>query len=573
MLVTLRARQDGLGSLNRPAIPRGAPSCRRVHCASAREVAAPASSSLQRPGRFAPPEAVPLAEPAVPTGRPKGSDKAEWFVKHVQEPVDRAVAGQQADTAQLLELLEGQATVAHGLASTEAAWREDLHRKQGVLVEAAAGLQKAAIDVQMQQGVQKAAAQARERAAQLEVKLAAARRDVAAARGGDLGVLRKLEAEVEALRGELAAQRDCQVQAAVAEQESLDRLWKKELRVARTKIKLGDGRDRLEAEAEALKSKLAEAAPTESAPKDQQGQAGQDAAAVRGAECRVASARLAAEVEGAHAALAKARAELSDAYSVVKQLEVDHTDAVNKKNSLARLVAERPPEVALKAELSTARLEVLRTGPRLQAVREEAVRRDKRVKQLEADLAALQGRLAEQQQLYAAAEAGEGKGELEEIVIATAGKDEDEDGGAGAEASSGGATVRGADVNALYPDGERLLVLASGTGRLDIVQALLGAGAEVDAANGEGETALHRAALENRPLVAQCLLIAGANARAADVESQKIPNLGSGFQHVVRLCPPQKDSRPLHHAAANNNTLIIDLLLKYGGEGGIGGAK
>ncbi|PNH09634.1 Ankyrin repeat-containing protein [Tetrabaena socialis] len=205
MLVTVRARPSRPGSLQRSVFPRGAPARRRVHCDSAHEDAAPAP--IRQPGGLVPPGAVPPAKPVAPTGMPKGKQ----LVKRFLERVEALNAGQQTNEGLLREILKGRDSLAAALERSlaeGATSREDLRSAQAALAAAAAGLQKASADAQQQGGPfhDKAAAQALERVAQLEAGLAATRKEAEAAQGRDREALGKLEAEVEALRGELAAQ-------------------------------------------------------------------------------------------------------------------------------------------------------------------------------------------------------------------------------------------------------------------------------------------------------------------------------------------------------------------------------
>jgi ankyrin repeat protein len=72
-----------------------------------------------------------------------------------------------------------------------------------------------------------------------------------------------------------------------------------------------------------------------------------------------------------------------------------------------------------------------------------------------------------------------------------------------------GADVKAAEAS--LPDGEKLLMLASRTGGVEAIQALVNAGLDVNATElRTGTTALMWAALENQPLVIKALLKAGA---------------------------------------------------------------
>ena len=90
----------------------------------------------------------------------------------------------------------------------------------------------------------------------------------------------------------------------------------------------------------------------------------------------------------------------------------------------------------------------------------------------------------------------------------------------------------GADARCTGPEGETALMIASRTGRVEVVRLLLARGADVNAKERwYGQTALMWAAAENHPAVVRALIDAGATidaraerARAAEARHRRFPN-------------------------------------------------
>jgi ankyrin repeat protein len=104
----------------------------------------------------------------------------------------------------------------------------------------------------------------------------------------------------------------------------------------------------------------------------------------------------------------------------------------------------------------------------------------------------------------------------------------------------------GADVNAVLPEGETILMTAARTGRPEAVQALLAAGARVDAREKwYGETALHWAAAENHADTVRLLV-----ARGADVDERS--NTQTYRRRSGQSVMPLGSWTPLMYAARQN---------------------
>ena len=106
--------------------------------------------------------------------------------------------------------------------------------------------------------------------------------------------------------------------------------------------------------------------------------------------------------------------------------------------------------------------------------------------------------------------------------------------------------TRGTDVNTLDKHGRRALVLAAGSGHIQVVKALLQAGAELDGSQIGGSEALSgergwmplmAAARSGQTEIASLLLKTGANvnARNAQGETALMQAISSGSVATVRL--------------------------------------
>jgi ankyrin repeat protein len=106
----------------------------------------------------------------------------------------------------------------------------------------------------------------------------------------------------------------------------------------------------------------------------------------------------------------------------------------------------------------------------------------------------------------------------------------------------------GADVNAVLPEGETVLMTASRTGRAEALEALLDAGAKLDARERfYGETALHWAAAENHAEAVRLLLT-----RGADVDERS--NAQAYRRRSGQSVMPLGSWTPLMYAARQNAT-------------------
>ena len=135
----------------------------------------------------------------------------------------------------------------------------------------------------------------------------------------------------------------------------------------------------------------------------------------------------------------------------------------------------------------------------------------------------------------------------------------------------------GADPNARQVSGDTPLHFASFYGRVEIVRALLGAGAEVDARTDNGRTPLHGAARPGSAQSMAALLAAGAdvNVRSDDGETplHRVAADGSAQSTAALLAAgAEVDARtadgetPLHRAAAYGSAQNIAVLLAAGAE-------
>jgi ankyrin repeat protein len=104
---------------------------------------------------------------------------------------------------------------------------------------------------------------------------------------------------------------------------------------------------------------------------------------------------------------------------------------------------------------------------------------------------------------------------------------------------------KGADANAVTPNGSTLLHDAALKGNRDIVAALLASGAKVNCKNAAGGTALHDAALAGSRPVALLLLERGADMNAIDTET---------------------GATPLHYAASWGRSEVLTVLIEHGAE-------
>jgi ankyrin repeat protein len=135
--------------------------------------------------------------------------------------------------------------------------------------------------------------------------------------------------------------------------------------------------------------------------------------------------------------------------------------------------------------------------------------------------------------------------------------------------------VRDADIH-----GTSTLILASWSGYLEIVQALLGReGTDVNKGGSYGSTALHYAARKGHIEVARALLQAGANARKSNKDSQTplhwASNKGcieivralleAGAGADVRKCDKYSDS-PISFACKGKHLEVFRALVEAGGD-------
>ena len=110
---------------------------------------------------------------------------------------------------------------------------------------------------------------------------------------------------------------------------------------------------------------------------------------------------------------------------------------------------------------------------------------------------------------------------------------------------------KGADCNSTNEEGSSLLMLAAGSGNLELVEMLIKSGAEVDATDARGWTALFKALFnyeQNRgfPDVVSILIAAGAN-----------------IEHQVSY-----GTRPLMIAAGYGEAGVVEVLLAAGVDAG-----
>lgn len=120
------------------------------------------------------------------------------------------------------------------------------------------------------------------------------------------------------------------------------------------------------------------------------------------------------------------------------------------------------------------------------------------------------------------------------------------------------------------------LVLACGTGKLEIVKLLLGSGAHPDARNPNGDTALGAASLMGYTDVARLLLDRGANvdARSGYGDTPLIVAAGSGHTDLVQLLLDRgadvnavaHDVTALSLAVFGGELKIVKLLVENGGD-------
>jgi len=105
----------------------------------------------------------------------------------------------------------------------------------------------------------------------------------------------------------------------------------------------------------------------------------------------------------------------------------------------------------------------------------------------------------------------------------------------------------GADCNTKNEEGATVLMLAAGTGNLEMVETLLKAGAEVDATDARGWTALFNALFNYEQ-----------NCGFPDVVSELI-KAGADIEHQVAY-----GTRPLMIAAGYGEARVVDVLLLAG---------
>ena len=124
---------------------------------------------------------------------------------------------------------------------------------------------------------------------------------------------------------------------------------------------------------------------------------------------------------------------------------------------------------------------------------------------------------------------------------------------------------------------DRLLLLASGFGDLEIARLLIFGGADVSAADKDGWTPLREAARHGHEAIARLLIDGGADVSTADKGGLTPLHHAAwnGYEAVVKLlmdwdadlsAVDQAESTPLHFAALNGHEAVARLLMDWGAD-------